>query len=117
MAWARTKGGVATTREAAWIWGAGFSMTIAGGVALSGNGERQERAVYASGLGVLAGAAAGWLVGSLGSSDDGPRVLAATLVGAGAGALLGGLVGGATYDASGGNSLPSLTVLSLRLPL
>lgn len=111
VAWARTTGGISTGREGLWIWASGFALTVGGGVALSSDGQRQERAVYASGVGLLAGSAAGLLVGTLGAGS-GPPPLATALIGASAGALIGGLFGALTHDGdgepqdSGGTALP-----------
>ena len=59
VAWGRASGGVSTSKEAALVWGTGFAIVAGGGVALGGNGARQERAIYGAGLGTLAGTVAG----------------------------------------------------------
>ncbi len=111
VAWARSSGGISTGREGLWIWASGFALTVGSGIALSSDGRRQERAVYGSGVGVLAGSAAGFLVGTFGAGS-GPRPLATALIGAGAGALIGGLFGALTHDGggeprdSGGSAVP-----------
>ena len=99
VAWGRQTGGLSTANEGKWVWASGFALALGGGVALSGNGERQERAVYGAGLGVLAGAAVGLLVGSLRSEGSRVPRLADTLIGAGAGALIGGIYGAISHDA------------------
>ena len=81
-AWGRLTGGLNTANQGKWVWASGFTLAAGAGIALSGNGERQERAVYGAGLGVLAGATVGLIVGSIRSGDSKSRRLAATLIGA-----------------------------------
>jgi len=107
VAWGRHTGGISNTRQGMAAWGTGFALTVGGGIALSGSGARQERAVYAAGLGVLAGAAAGWVVGSIRPGEDRANRWATTLIGAGVGALIGGVYGAVSHDeGSGGMGAP-----------
>jgi hypothetical protein len=111
----RARGGFSTTTQGIVAWGAGFALAAGGGIALSGNGERQERAVYAAGVGVLAGSLAGLTVGALSGDGGSARRVAATFVGGAIGALAGGVLGAITWDgdASGTGAPVPLTVLSL----
>jgi len=115
VAWGRHTGGISTDKEGMWAWGTGFVLTVGGGVALGGNGERQERAVYAAGLGVLAGSAVGLAVGSMRPDSNGTTRLAATLIGAGAGALIGGVYGALTHDQEGAGAPRPVPLLTFRL--
>lgn len=117
VAWGRATGGVSTSKEALLAWGAGFAIVAGSGVALSGNGARQEGAVYGAGLGTLAGSIAGFAVGLARTdapSSRGPRgarLVAAALVGAGAGALAGGIYGALSHSDQGPTSqLPLFAV-------
>ena len=120
VAWGRLTGGMTTASQGKWVWASGFAVAAGGGVALSGNGERQERAVYGAGLGLLAGATVGLVVGSIRSEGSGARRLAATLIGAGAGALLGGVYGAMSHDEDAGLSAlasPRVTLLTFAWTL
>jgi hypothetical protein len=111
----RARGGFSTTSQGIAAWSTGFVVAAGSGIALSGNGSRQERAVYAAGIGVLVGSLAGFAAGTL--PDDGTPAsrFASTLVGGALGALAGGVVGAATWERdvpNDGASVP-LTVISL----
>lgn len=114
VAWGRHTGGISTSSEGLWAWGAGFALTVGGGVALGGNGERQERAIYAAGLGVLAGAAVGLAVGSIRPGGDGANRWAATIIGAGAGALIGGLYGALSHDGRASGRATQVPLFTFR---
>lgn len=103
---ARLRGGLSSGGDAAWIWAGGFAAAFGAGLALGQNGERQERAVYGSGLGTLVGALGGLVVGSRRSEGDAPHRLGAVLIGVGAGALVGGVVGALTHDGRSGSARP-----------
>lgn len=110
----RVTGGLTSMGQGLFLWGLSFAATAGGGMALSGNGERQERAVYAAGLGTLAGGAAGGLLGKALGGDE-AHVISGSLVGAAAGALIGGAVGALTWSGDdGGGAVP---LLSLRLEI
>lgn len=94
----RARGGYSTTDQAIIAWTAGFLTAAVSGVALRGNGERQRRAAYASGLGALGGAVAGVAVESLVDGGTPSRRWAAALVGAAAGVAVGGAIGAVTYE-------------------
>lgn len=100
----RAKGGYTTTRQGITTWSVGFLASAGAGMALSGNGARQERAVYGAALGAVGGSVAGLLVESLGESTGATR-LAAALIGAAVGVVAGGVVGAATLDASGDDGI------------
>jgi len=110
----RMTGGMTSVNQGLLVWGASFAVTTGAGMALSGNGERQERAIYSAGLGTLAGALTGGLLGaSLG--DDEAHMISGTMVGAAAGALIGGVVGALTWSAKdAGGATP---LFSIRLPI
>ncbi len=117
VAWSRHTGGISSASEGTRIWASGVALTLGGGIALSGNGERQQRSVYASGVGLLAGSAAGLIAGSIRSDGDGARTVAVTLIGAGVGALIGGLYGAVSYDGEAGlpsTDTPPVPLFSVR---
>jgi hypothetical protein len=109
----RLTGGLSTTSEGLWVWGSSFAAVLGAGAALSGNGARQERAVYAAAIGSLAGAALGLALGSATDSGDGARALAAALIGAAVGTVAGGVYGALSHDDVGAALTPSL---SLEVP-
>lgn len=111
----RVGGGLSSMSQGLWVWGAAFAAVVGGGTALSGNGERQERAVYAAGIGTLVGALAGGTLEAARSRADEAHVISGALIGAAAGALIGGAVGALTYDE--GASSTAIPLLTLRLPL
>lgn len=113
VAWGRHTGGLSTSGQALRLWVSGFAMTVGSGMALSGNGERQERAVYGAGLGLIAGSAVGLVLGSIGSEGDGARRIAGVLIGAGAGALIGGVFGALSYDEGSGPAV-AVPLLAFR---
>src|SRR5690606_27286333 len=59
VAYGRATGGYSTRDTPLAIWTTSFVAVAGAGIALSGNGERQQRAVYASGIGAAAGALTG----------------------------------------------------------
>lgn len=109
----RITGGLTSLGDGLLVWGVSFAATMGGGMALSGSGERQERAVYAAGVGTLAGALGGGLLRTALGGDE-AHVISGILVGAAAGALIGGAVGALTYDAEDEGAVP---LFSVRLPL
>ena len=108
----RLTGGLMSMNQGFLIWGVSFAATAGAGMALSGDGERQERAVYAAGIGTATGAAVGGLLGAVLGGDE-SRVITGAVVGAAAGALLGGVVGAVSSEDDGG----TVPLLSLHLPL
>ena len=94
----RLHGGYSTTRGGISAWLGGFTTVALAGMAMSGNGERQERTIYSAGLGAVGGGLAGLAVGSLIGESDRTSRLAATFVGAATGALVGGAIGAITHD-------------------
>ena len=98
VTYTRFTGGVGTPNEALRIFGVSFGAFVGGAVALSGNGERQERAVYSAGLGAVVGSIVWLALESSRGQSTGARRLAATLMGAAAGALAGGVYGALSYD-------------------
>jgi hypothetical protein len=106
----RLEGGLSTTSEGLWVWGSNFATVVGAGAALSGNGARQERAVYAAAIGSLAGAALGLALGAATVSDDGARSVAAALIGAASGVVAGGVYGALSHDDGGAALTPSLSL-------
>lgn len=96
----RARGGYSATDQAILAWTGGFLTAAVTGVALRGNGERQRRAAYGSGLGALGGAVAGVAVESLLEGGMPSRRWAAALVGAAAGVAVGGAIGAVTHEGS-----------------
>jgi hypothetical protein len=114
VAYGRQGGGVSTLSEGLTVWGIGLVGFVGGGIALGGNGARQERAVYAAGIGAVAGSLL-WLgIESTLEASDGARKVAATLMGAAAGALAGGVYGALSYE-EGGSGAPA-SLLSVHIP-
>jgi hypothetical protein len=111
----RVSGGLSTVSQGLWIWGGTLAAVAGGGMALSGDGPRQERAIYAAGIGTVAGALSGLALGAVGARDDPPRMLASTLVGAAVGAVVGGVYGALTHDDA--PSSGSVPLFALHLPL
>lgn len=111
----RARGGFHTARQGMVTWGAGFLTATAAGVALSGEGGRQRRAVYSAAAGAASGALTGLLVEAIGDSTPTTR-LVATLVGAGAGVLVGGTVGALTWDGAPPSAGPR-SAMVVRIPL
>lgn len=103
----RTSGGFTTTSSGIVAWTSGFVVGLGSGIALAGNGERQERAIYSAGIGAVAGSIVGLAADSF-SGDSTPATrVAAALVGAAAGALAFGVYGAVTWDESDpGATLP-----------
>jgi len=97
VAYARITGGISTAKEGLGIWGAGFLTVVGGGIALQGDGGRQRRAVYASGLGAVAGSLVGLGIESVRAGSDDASRWAGALVGATVGTLVGGLYGALSY--------------------
>jgi hypothetical protein len=103
VAYTRLTGGLSTPGEGLGVLGVGFATFVAGAVALGGNGERQERAVYGAGLGALVGSAVWLALERSRGESDGSRSLAASLMGAAAGALVGGVYGALSHEAGPGD--------------
>ena len=113
VALGRHTGGISTMNEGAPLFGVSFVAFVGGGLALSGNGARQERAVYAAGIGALAGSLL-WLgIESTLDDSDGARKVAATLMGAAAGALVGGVYGALSHRENGSTQA---SLLSVHIP-
>jgi hypothetical protein len=114
VGYGRLTGGVSTISEGLTVWGVSLAAFVGTGIALSGHGERQERAVYSAGIGSLAGSLL-WLgIESTLDESDGARKVAAALMGAAAGALVGGVYGALSHEAGSTDSPVSL--LSVRVP-
>ena len=112
----RLRGGYSTTRQGEAYWTLGLVVGLGAGTALSGNGDRQQRAVYAAGIGTLAGSFAGLAVASLSDESTGSSRLAATLIGAAVGALAAGAYGAISYEGPGvGASAPATAYASPRM--
>jgi len=115
VAFGRHTGGISNIEQGLGIWSAAFVLSVGGGLALGSNGERQEQAVYAAGIGALAGSLV-WLgIESSLDQSTGARKLAASLMGAAAGALVGGVYGALSYDEPNGGSPASVFSVQLRL--
>lgn len=112
IALGRLTGGMSTVNQGLWVWGGTFGALVGGGIALSGDGERQHRAIYGAGLGALAGAVAGFTIEALRTRGDEPGVLSGTFIGATTGALLGGVYSALTYSDS---AQSSVQLFALRL--
>jgi peptidoglycan/LPS O-acetylase OafA/YrhL len=111
VAFGRLEGGMSTTSRAAWTGAVGFAFVVGSGMALSGNGGRQERAVYGAAIGSATGALLGLAFGSMGGSGDGSPRLAGTLVGAAAGVIIGGVYGALSHGEGGyGAAAPGLAI-------
>ena len=116
VAMGRLRGGYSTTRQGEVYLTVGLVVGLGAGIALSGNGDRQRRAVYAAGIGTLAGSLAGLAVESLSGESSGATRLAATLIGAAVGALAAGAYGAISYEGPGvGASAPATTYVSPRM--
>jgi hypothetical protein len=94
----RSSGGFTTTSSGIVAWTSGFVVALGGGIALAGNGERQERAIYSAGIGAVAGSLVGLAADSFSGDSSRATKVAATLVGAAAGALTFGIYGAATWN-------------------
>ena len=114
VAMGRLTGGMSTVNQGLVVWSGTFAAMAGGGMGLSGNGARQERAVYAAGIGLLSGAAAGLAIEALRTGGDEPRMLAGTLIGAALGAIAGGLYGAISYD--GEEDSQPIPLLTLSIP-
>lgn len=113
----RLNGGFSTSNQGVLTWGLSFAAAAGAGMALAGNGGRQERAVYSAGLGAIAGGLAGLAVEALGDSSAATR-LAASLIGSAAGALAGGVIGATTYDGdTGAGAQPAAVAPSLSFAI
>ena len=114
------RGGFRGTREAAVIWTPVLVVTAGAGLALSGDGARQRRAVRAAALGSVVGLVTGFAIASTsGEATDASRIVA-TLLGGAVGALAGGVVGAVTHDDSGQDPSPpsfETSIVSVRIPL
>ena len=106
----RASGGMSSVNQGLRVWGGTLALVVGGGLALAGDGDRQERAIYSAGLGTMAGALAGLSLEAVRTGGDGTRVLAGALVGAAAGAVLGGVYGALSHDPDGPQSLPLFNV-------
>jgi hypothetical protein len=97
------------------VWGSTFVVVAGGGLALAGDGDRQERAVYGAGIGGAVGAALGLAVEAVRTGGDGSHLLSGALIGAGAGVLLGGVYGALSHD--GDEDISAVPLLSFRFRL
>ena len=109
----RLRGGFSTTGQAITSWSAGFLLSAGAGLALHGDGGRQRRAVYASGLGALGGAALGVALEAALGESTGTTRWAAALVGAAVGVAVGGALGAVSWEGPTG-SAPSF---QMAMPL
>jgi len=112
VAWSRITGGISTKSSGQTIWAISFGATLATGVGLYG--DRQQRAIYGSGIGAVTGALVGVAVGALAGSDERSTKIAAALMGAAAGAVASGVFGAVSYQ--GDDALDGLQA-SYRAPL
>lgn len=103
----RLGGGYATTGQGLRAWAGGFIVAAGAGIALSGSGDRQRRAVYGAGIGALGGAFGGWAIEALTAESSDVTRLAASLVGSAVGVAVGGALGALTHD--GPERVPSTT--------
>jgi hypothetical protein len=94
----RLSGGLHSSGQALTLWGLGAGVTLASGLALSEESDRQRRAVYASGIGTVAGALLGFAARELGIGGEDANTPAAALIGAAAGALVAGVYGALSWD-------------------
>jgi len=108
----RLKGGFSTARQGMVAWGSGFAFAAGAGIALSGNGARQEHAVYLAGLGALSGSLVALASESLIGDSTSEQRLAATLVGAAVGALVGGAYGALTWEEEAASGTPTNAIVS-----
>jgi hypothetical protein len=108
----RLSGGLSTTTSGALALGAGFAVVVGAGVALQGQGARQERAVYSAAIGAAAVSLTSLGVAALSGRGDGASLLASSLIGAAVGALAGGLYGALSHESgSPGVSLDYSVIL------
>ena len=106
----RMRGGFSTTGQALTAWSVGLVVSAGAGFVLQGDGARQRRAVYGSGLGALAGAGLGLALEAAWGESTSTTRWAAALVGAGLGVAVGGAVGAASYEGPPAPE-PSFTVV------
>jgi len=107
----RLRGGVSTAKEGLLVWGATLGLYAGAGVSLQGNGERQQRAVLAAGIGTLAGSLLALAIESARREPDGAAKFAASLAGAALGAVVGGVYGATTARTPAERTtLPSFSV-------
>lgn len=111
----RISGGMSTVNQGILAWGTSFTAVVGGGMALSGNGERQERAVYGAGIGMVSGALTALAFEAIRTEADGPRMLAGALMGAAAGAIVGGVYGALSYDGDE-EAAEAVPLLTLTIP-
>jgi hypothetical protein len=109
----RLGGGVPSMADAADAWVGSFVLYVGAGLALSGNGARQERAVYAGGLGALGGALVGLAIETTLEPAPDARKVAAALFGAALGAVVGGVYGALSHEEAGASAQP--TMIGVRL--
>jgi hypothetical protein len=110
VAYTRHTGGVSTPGEGLRVFAVGLATYVGGAFALSGNGARQERAVYGAGIGALAGSAVFLAIESTRAESDGSRKLAALLMGAAAGSLAGGVYSALSHDTEPNGPLASISL-------
>ena len=110
----RMNGGFTTTSSGIVSWTGGFVVALGAGIALAGNGARQERAVYSAGIGAVAGSLVGLAAESLSGDSSRATRVAATLIGAAAGAAAFGVYGALTYDEDEPVPVP---LASIRVPI
>jgi len=113
VAFGRKSGGLSNAAEVAAVWGGSVVLFVGAGLALGENGGRQERAVYAAGVGTLAGSLLGLGVESVLGGGDGARKVGAALIGAALGALAGGVYGALSWDE--GRAVDPTPLFQLRL--
>jgi hypothetical protein len=96
----RALGGFSNPRQGIISWSSGFVAAAGAGMLLSGDGQRQRRAVRGAGLGAVGGALVGLTAESMLRENTSATRLAATLIGAGLGVAIGGAVGAWSGEAS-----------------
>jgi hypothetical protein len=107
----RMSGGFTTARQGMVIWGSGFVFAMGAGIAVSGDGDRQERAISLAGLGALGGSLVGLVSEALLGDSTSEQRLAATLVGAAVGILAGGVYGALSSDVPSVPNGPASTLV------
>lgn len=110
----RITGGMSSVHQGLVVWGGTFAAVAGGGMALSENGERQERAVYAAGIGMVTGALVGLALQAARTDGSEPYLFAGALIGATAGAVVGGVYGALSYEAD--ESAGSVPLFSVTIP-
>jgi hypothetical protein len=98
VAYGRYTGGFSRPDRGIGVLVTSFAAFTGAGLALSGNGERQERAVYGAGAGAIIGSVVWMAIERADDESDDGGELAALLIGAAAGSLVGGVYAALTHD-------------------